>query len=350
MSNERRNPYSKKKHPKNMSSLVAAIGGTQAGAARTNEKTGTSSLLRAAGAVIGTVTNTTMEIDTNPMALDLNESMISTVSSINPQDLDATPTVTRQITTTNNINISDNISNPTTTTTNTIGQISTIVNNTTPTNAITTRTLLVDNISPVNPNDVETFAIRTRQQQKGTNFRSVPATPVVSQPYTHIGYFDIKVKLERSDDPWDKLIGATKDIFIQLWKMDPSIKIFVYEKSERIEDPSYIANAADLPLGGSRTLNVLMTYTVDFSTIMKQIGPIMMGMKCGVYMRTLQAEKTTTIGWAYMTGMSGGDIKEEDKVRAIHFKVEDCDIQYAKRTLNDLYHHSQKLCGGHQLR
>jgi aryl-phospho-beta-D-glucosidase BglC (GH1 family) len=217
----------------------------------------------------------------------------------------------------------------------------------------------------------------------------VPATPVVSQPYTHIGYFDIKVKLERSDDPWDKLIGATKDIFIQLWKMDLSIKIFVYKKSECIKDPSYIANASDsrkvnffcfdkyffwgapLPLGGSRTLNVLMTYTVDFNTIMKQIGPIMTGMKCGVYMRTLQAEKSTTIGWTYMTtentnkltlaeaitqkiripiglqwrvittGMAGGDIKEEDKVRAIHFEVEDCNIQYAKRTLNDLYHHSQ---------
>jgi hypothetical protein len=39
--------------------------------------------------------------------------------------------------------------------------------------------------------------------------------------------------------------------------------------------------------------------------------------------------------------MSGGEIKEEDKVRAIHFEVEDCDIQYAKRTLNEMYHHSQ---------
>jgi hypothetical protein len=249
--------------------------------------------------------------------------------------------------------------------------------------------MLVDNISPVNPNNVKTFAIRTRQQNRGTIFRSVPATPLVCQPYTHIGYFDIKVKLERSDDPWDELIGATKDIFIQLWKMDPTIKIFVYEKAEQIKDPSYIANATDfrkinfftfdkyffwgapLPLGGSQTLNVLMTHTVEFNTIMKQIGPIMMGMKCGVYMRTLQAEKTTTIGWAYMTtkntnkqtlaeaitrkiripiglqwrvittGMAGGEIKEEDKVQAIHFEVEDCDIQYAKRMLNEMYHHSQ---------
>jgi hypothetical protein len=308
-----------KKNTKNVSSLSAAAGTTRAEAVRTSESTGTLSLLRAAGAVIGTVTNTTMEIDTNPAALDLNELMISTASSINPQDLDATPTMTTQTTITNNSNTAYNNPNQTTITTNSISQINTNVNNTTNTSSITTRTLLVDNVSPENPNDVETFAIRTRQHQRGTNFRSAPTTPVVSQPYTHIGYFDIKVKLERSNDPWDELIGATKDIFIQLWKMDPSIKIFIYEKAERTKDPSYIANAVDfrkvnffcfdkyffrgapLPLRGSRTLNVLMTYTVDFNTIMKQIGPIMMGMKCGVYMRTLQAEKTTTIGWAYMT-------------------------------------------------
>jgi hypothetical protein len=142
MSNERRNPYQKKKHHKNVSSLSAAAGGTQAGAVWMIGTTGTSSLLRAAGAATRNKTNTTMECDTNPMALDLNESMISTVLSINPQDLDETPIVTTQTTTTNNPNTSNNHPNQTTTTTNNIGQISTNVNNTTPTNAITTRTLL----------------------------------------------------------------------------------------------------------------------------------------------------------------------------------------------------------------
>jgi hypothetical protein len=52
MSNERRNPYYKKKNHKNVSSLSAAAGGAQAGAARTNETIDTSSLLRAAGTVI----------------------------------------------------------------------------------------------------------------------------------------------------------------------------------------------------------------------------------------------------------------------------------------------------------
>jgi hypothetical protein len=126
--------------------------------------------MRAAGAVMANETNTTMEFDTNPTALDLNELMISTASSINPQDLDATPIGPTQIATTNNPSISNNNPNQTTIMTSNIGQISTSVNNTTHTTATMTRTLLVDNISPVNPNNVETFAIRTRQQHMGTNF------------------------------------------------------------------------------------------------------------------------------------------------------------------------------------
>jgi hypothetical protein len=153
----------------------------------------------------------------------------------------------------------------------------------------------------------------------GIQRRSSPAIPQVSQPYTHIGYYDIKVRLERSENPWEELIDATKEIFIQLWKMDPSIKVYVYEWSERHSNQSFIANTADfrtinffnfdkfffrgapLPLGGSRTVNVLMTHTMAFDHIMKQTGPILMGMQCGVNLRTLQAEKTTTIGWAYMS-------------------------------------------------
>jgi hypothetical protein len=84
MSNERRNPYYKKKNHKNVSSLSAAAGGAQAGAARTNDAVGTSSLLRAAGAVITNQMNIPTDEGTKPTLLDLNESMISTASSINP--------------------------------------------------------------------------------------------------------------------------------------------------------------------------------------------------------------------------------------------------------------------------
>jgi hypothetical protein len=101
--------------------------------------------------------------------------------------------------------------------------------------------------------------------------------------------------------------------------MDPSLKIFVYERLEQFNDSSFISNAADfrkisffnfnkyfywgapLPFGGSRTLNVLLTHTMAFDNIMKQIGPKLNGMQCGVYCQTLQAEKTTTIRWAYMS-------------------------------------------------
>jgi hypothetical protein len=41
------------------------------------------------------------------------------------------------------------------------------------------------------------------------------------------------------------------------------------------------------------------------------------------------------------TGVAFSELKEEQKVRAIHFEVEDCDVQFAKKILNDLYHHSR---------
>jgi hypothetical protein len=40
-------------------------------------------------------------------------------------------------------------------------------------------------------------------------------------------------------------------------------------------------------------------------------------------------------------GVAISELTEEQKVRAIHFEVKDCDIQYAKKILNDLYHHSK---------
>jgi hypothetical protein len=48
-------------------------------------------------------------------------------------------------------------------------------------------------------------------------------------------------------------------------------------------------------------VNVLMAHSMPFEDIMKLCGMLLMEMKCGLYMRTLQVEKTTTIGWAYMS-------------------------------------------------
>jgi hypothetical protein len=78
------------------------------------------------------------------------------------------------------------------------------------------RVMLVNNESTANPNDVETFAVRLRQQATGTRFRTTPTIPKVSQEYTYIGFYDVKVRVEQSDNPWEELIDATKEIFIQL--------------------------------------------------------------------------------------------------------------------------------------
>jgi hypothetical protein len=333
--------------------------------------------------------NVSIEYDASASINDLNESMISTESEVNPQDLDRSTKRVTQDTPQNNgtnptyiTNLEATMEHQATTATNTTSVQS-------PPTTVPGRVMLIDNQSPANPNDVETFALRLRQYSTGTRFRTAPTTPKVSQEHVYIGYFDVKVRVEKSDNPWEELIESTRDIFTQLWKADSSIKIFVYERALRFSDSSFISNATDfrkltfanfdtyffrgapLPLGGSRTLNVLMTHTSPFDQIMKQIGPILMGMQCGIYRRTLQAEKTTTIGWAYMstkhtnkltlaeaitakiqipvglqwrmitTGIAISELKEEQKVRAIHFEVEDCDVQYAKKILNDLYHHSK---------
>jgi hypothetical protein len=48
------------------------------------------------------------------------------------------------------------------------------------------------------------------------------------------------------------------------------------------------------------------------------------------------------IQWRVVTTGAGFvQIPEKDKVRAIHFEVEDCNIAYVKRELNEMYHHKQ---------
>jgi hypothetical protein len=362
---------------------------TRAGAARISGTNEIMAVDRDNNRTSGNEMNVSIEYNASAGLNDLNESMISTVSSVNPQDLDnSTMLVTQE-------NILTINTNPTyiTNLEATMEQNSTTTPSTTntrsPTRTVPGRVMLVDNVSMANPNDVDTFAIRLRQYATGTRFRTKPTIPKVSQEYIHIGYYNVKVKVERSESPWEELIEATSDVFTQLWKTDPTIKIFVYERAARFSDLSFIANAsnlrkltfanfdsyffrgAPLPFGGSRTLNVLLTHTTDFDHITKQAGPVLQGMQCGIYRRTLQAKKTTTTGWVYVstkhtnkhtlaeaitekiqipvglqwrmitTGVAITELKEEQKVRAIHFEVEDCNIQFAKKILNDLYHHSK---------
>jgi hypothetical protein len=101
--------------------------------------------------------------------------------------------------------------------------------------------LLVTTPAPYNPNDVETSLLRYRPPPKATKWRLQPDPPEVSKPDTFIGYYDMKVHVEASTTPWAELIDATKAVMSELWKWDPAITLFVYEKKERMKDDSSIS-------------------------------------------------------------------------------------------------------------
>jgi hypothetical protein len=268
---------------------------TRAGAARMNKTNKMMAAARDADCTSVNKMNISIEYNATAGLNDLNESMISIGSSVNPQDLDQPTMQGTQATTLITNRNPTYITNLEATMDHTQRTTNTM-NTPSPSSTATGRVMLVHNESPVNPNNIETFALRLRQYSTGTRLQTTPTIPKVSQEHIHIGYYDVKVRVERSDNPWEELIEATKDIFIQLWKMDPTIKVFVYKRGEQNSDSSCIANVADfwkitffnfdkyffrgapLPFGGSRTLNVLMTHTTAFDNIMKQIGPVLTGM------------------------------------------------------------------------
>jgi hypothetical protein len=170
MSNERRNPYHKKKNHKNTSSLATAAIVTRAAAARMNGTNKMMSAARDINRTSGNKMNVSIEYDASAGLNDLNESMISTVSSVNPQDLDQTTIpVTQDAAQTNGTNhtyitnLEATMEHKAITATNT-------GNTQSPASNVPGRVLLVDNQSPTNPNDVETFALQLRQYSTGTRF------------------------------------------------------------------------------------------------------------------------------------------------------------------------------------
>jgi hypothetical protein len=88
MSNERRNPYYKKKNHKNTSSVATAAVVTRAGAARMNKTNKRATTEMDAERTLGNKMNVSIEYNATAGLNNLNESMISTASSVNPQDLD----------------------------------------------------------------------------------------------------------------------------------------------------------------------------------------------------------------------------------------------------------------------
>jgi hypothetical protein len=178
----------------------------------------------------------------------------------------------------------------------------------------------------------------------------------------------------------------------ELWGADPSIKIFPYLNFNRESNNTYLdsvisfknlsrENFTDFfhggyPLfaGGMRTCQILMTHSKPFKDLVRNVSHYLQRVEAGFFKKSLQTEMSMTIGWAYMSttqmdrellaeqlsylmGIPVGlqwrmifterppeGIAEKDKVRAIHFEVEDNDVPYAKKALAEIYHH-QKLEG-----
>jgi hypothetical protein len=144
-----------------------------------------------------------------------------------------------------------------------------------------------------NPNEDETHSIALRQQMMEVRVRYQPDAPTVSCPYRYIGYYDIKVQLSKSTNPWEEVIESFREAMLILWSSDPSIKIFVFDSVDRRSDHSFIGKEDDfvdickfqflkffnrgIPLnkGGPQTAKVLMTHTKDFNTIMEFCGQLL---------------------------------------------------------------------------
>jgi hypothetical protein len=371
MENNNRNPYSKRnKQRRQHQQHGHAIGNNRSEANSRSEANGREHGMTSPVSTANHSMNDNMNVsmDNGPtIDLSVNESMISTASSglfgddagmedeiINNMVLPPTPQVVHQQSV-SNVRINQ----------------STIVDRN------------------YNPNEDESYSIALRQQMMEVRVRYHSDIPRVRDANQNLGYYDIKVHLNKSTNPWEEVIEAYREAMIILWSSDPTIKIHVFNDIDRRSDHSFIGKEDDfvdirkfdflkffsrgIPLSksGPRTAKVLMSHTKDFNSIMEACGQLLKLEDKGVFKCNVQAEKTTVIGWGYMTtrqtnkeelsaaitqtigipvglqwrmittGQAMDKIPEEQKVRALHFEVEDEDVDYAKRVLGDLYHHSR---------
>jgi hypothetical protein len=171
----------------------------------------------------------------------------------------------------------------------------------------------------------------------------------------------------------------------ELWGADPTIKIFIYDTKTRSNDTSfldsprafkdlnrenftsYFFNGYPLYGGGMRNAQILMSHAKPFEEIRRNINHYLLRFNAGFFKKSLQCKVSTVLGWAYMTmekmdrsllaeklsermgipvgiqwrmistGVPTKAIKNEDKVRAIHFEVETKYSGYAKKALADIY-------------
>jgi hypothetical protein len=249
-------------------------------------------------------------------------------------------------------------------------------------NAIKTVTVHVDKRSK--------DAVEELQEVFNIKPRYTPDAPKVVVRGPHLQYYDVRVPVRPSkegDDSWDIVIKAFKALMAELWGADPSIKIFPYLNFNRESNNTYLdsvisfknlsrENFTDFfhggyPLfaGGMRTCQILMTHSKPFKDLVRNVSHYLQRVKAGFFKKSLQTELSMSIGWAYMStsqmdrdllaeqlsylmGIPVGlqwrmifterppeGITEKDKVRAIHFEVEDNDVPYAKKALAEIYHH-----------
>jgi hypothetical protein len=170
-----------------------------------------------------------------------------------------------------------------------------------------------------NPNEDENYSMAIRQQTASYRVRSHLEEPLVKWPETYVGYYDLKVKLRPSTDPWKEVVNAFMELLNLAWSIDSTIKIFIYSAKERIDNEAFIGKPDDmkdlankdflkffdrgypLPEGGLRSAKVVMTHDQSLSEIMNCIGSTLKRSDRGIYKCAMQAEKSTTIGWAYMS-------------------------------------------------
>jgi hypothetical protein len=235
-------------------------------------------------------------------------------------------------------------------------------------------------------------AVEELQEVFNIKPRYSPEPPKVVVRGPHLQYYDVRVPVRPSkegDDSWDIVIKAFKALMAELWGADPSIKIFPYLAFNRESNNTYLdsvisfknlsrENFTDFfhggyPLfaGGMRTCQILMTHSKPFKDLVRNVSHYLQRVKAGFFKKSLQTELSMSIGWAYMStsqmdrdllaeqlsyllGIPVGlqwrmifterppeGITEKDKVRAIHFEVEDNDVPYAKKALAELYHHNK---------
>jgi hypothetical protein len=223
MENNNRNPYSKRNKARRQHQQHNQSVNNNRDAGNSANQVMTSSLARATQSIeidaMNVLTNNGQIVD-----LSINESMISTASSglfgnesrmeedlINNMEIPMiTPTLPTLITTPNNrIN----------------------------------QSIIVDR--NYNPNEDESHSIALRQQMMEVRVRHQSDRPLTHVPNRYVGYYDIKVQLNKSTNPWEEVIKAFREAMILLWSRDSTIKIFVFDSTDRRTDHSFIGKESN---------------------------------------------------------------------------------------------------------